>query len=93
MSAPTDAQLVVALDVDERERLNEWAAEVDVAVGELARRLILRYVHPARSHDAIDDRIGQTLLARAAQTGHIPPDAPDNLRQAMRDLGLTNDET
>jgi len=88
MSAPTDAQLVVALDVDERERLNEWAAEVGVPVGELARRLILRYLQPPRSRDDVDERIGQTLLARAGAMGHVPADAPDRLRQAIRDLGL-----
>lgn len=93
MTRPTGAQLLVDFDVDERERLNEWAAEVDVGVDELVRRLVLRYVNPPRSRDAIDDRIGQTLLARAAQTGHIPDDASEKLQQAMRDLGLADEGT
>ena len=93
MSAPADAQLVVALDVEERERLNEWAAQVDIPVGELARRLILRYLQPPTSRDDVDERIGQTLLARASAMGHVPADATDKLRQAIRDLGLADEET
>ena len=65
MSAPID-NLLVAFDIDERERLNEWAAEVGIPAGQLVRRLVLRYVNPLRTRDAIDDRIGHTLLARAA---------------------------
>lgn len=92
MSAPVDAPLLVALDVDERERLNEWATEVDVPAGELARRLILRYLQPPRERDDIDERIGQTLLARAGAMGHVPPDAAAKLREAMRDLGLADED-
>lgn len=69
------------------------AAQVGVGVDELVRRLVLRYLKPPRTRDAIDDRIGQTLLARAAQTGHVAPDVSDKLRQAVRDLGLREQNT
>jgi hypothetical protein len=71
--------------------LNEWAAEVGIPVAELARRLILRYLAPPRCRDDVDDRIGQTLMARASAMGHVPADAAARVSQAMRDLGL-NDE-
>ena len=82
MSAASDAQLLVPFEVDERERLNEWAAEIGIPVAELVRRLVLRYLDPPRARDAIDNRIGQTLLARATQMGHLPTDA---LRKALRE--------
>lgn len=88
---PVD-QLVVSLGIDERERLNEWAAEVGIPVAELARRLILRYLAPPRDRDDVDERIGQTLLARAGAMGHVPADAPDKLRRAIRDLGLADED-
>ena len=85
-------QLAVPLGVDERELLNEWAAEVGIPMAELARRLILRYLSPPRVRDDVDERIGQTLLARAGALGHIPADAPAKVRQAIRDLGLNDRE-
>ena len=92
-SDPTRAQpgdhdaLAIPLTVDERERLNEWAAEIDVPVGELARRLILRYLTPLPAErDLVDERIGQTLLARAGAMGHVPADAAAQLRRAIADL-------
>lgn len=92
MTAEPEDQLVVPLGVDERERLNEWAVEIGVPVAELARRLILRYLQPPRDRDDVDQRIGQTLLARAGAMGHVPPDASDKLRQAIRDLGLADED-
>lgn len=84
---PTDHDvLAVPLTVDERERLNEWAAEVDVSAAELARRLILRYLAPPADRDAVEERIGQTLLARAGAMGHIPADAAAQVRRAIADL-------
>lgn len=88
---PVD-QLRVALGVDERERLNEWAAEVGIPVAELARRLILRYLAAPRDRDDVDERIGQTLLARAGAMGHVAPDASDKIRQAIGDLGLADED-
>lgn len=72
-------ELAVALTLDERERLNEWAAEVGISAGELARRLILRYLQPPRDRDAVDERIGQTLMARAGAMGHIPDNASEQI--------------
>jgi hypothetical protein len=86
-----DNQLVVPLSVEERELLNELAAEVGVPVAELARRLLLRYLAPP-DRDDVDERIGQTLLARAGALGHIPADASAKVRQAIRDLGLNREE-
>ena len=92
MTAEPEGQLVVPLGVDERERLNEWAAEIGVPVAELVRRLILRYLQPPRDRDDVDQRIGQTLLARAGAMGHVPLDASDKLRHAIRDLGLADED-
>ena len=66
MSTPSNGDPAVPLSIDERELLNEWAAEIDAGVEELARRLILRYLHvfPVAERDELDERIGRTLLAR-----------------------------
>lgn len=94
MSGLAKGDLTVSLSVDERERLNEWAAEVQASVDELARRLVLRYLYPVPvcGRDELDERIGLTLLARAGQTGQIPADAIEKLRKAVGeakgDLGL-----
>ena len=86
--------LAIALSVDERERLNEWAAEIDVPVAELARRLILRYLTPLPAErDLVDERIGQTLLARAGAMGHVPADAAEQLRRAIADLQRDDENT
>ena len=78
--------LVVPLTLDERERLNDWAAEVGIPAAELARRLILRYLQPPRGRDAVDERIGQTLMARAGAMGHIPDDASEQISQIITEL-------
>ena len=79
--------LVVPLRVDERERFNEWAAEVGVPAAELARRLLLRYLTPApQVRDAVDERIGETLLARAGAMSHIPAHAAAQVRRVIDDL-------
>ena len=85
MSAQPDGNLTVPLSIADRELLNEWAAQIDTSVEELARRLILRYVHaiPVREPDELDERIGRTLLARASTRGDIPPDAQQKLRDAI----------
>ena len=85
MSAQPDGNLIVPLSIADRELLNEWAAQIDTSVEELARRLILRYVHaiPVRAPDELDERIGRTLLARASTRGDIPPDAQQKLRDAI----------
>lgn len=85
MSAQADGNLTVPLSIADRELLNEWAAQVETNVEELARRLILRYVHaiPVRARDELDERIGRTLLARANARSEIPPDAQDKLREAI----------
>jgi integrase len=73
-------ELSVPLSLSDHEALIEWAAEVGVPVEELAARLITRYLRPPTAsriarRDAIDDRIGKTLLARAARQGNVPTDA------------------
>lgn len=94
MSAQPDGNLTVPLSIADRELLNEWAAQIETNVEELARRLILRYIHviPVRGRDELDERIGRTLLARANARGDIPPDAQQKLREAIaqqkRNMGL-----
>ena len=78
--------LALALTLDERERLNEWAAEVGIPAAELARRLILRYLQPPRERDAVDERIGQTLMARAGAMGHIADDASGQIGEIIAAL-------
>lgn len=86
-SQPRDPDgLVLPLTIVERERFNEWAAEVGIPAGELARRLILRYLEPPRERDAVDERIGRTLMARAGAMGHIPADAPEQVSQIVAEL-------
>ena len=94
MSAQPHGDLTVPLSIADRELLNEWAAQIGTNVEELARRLILRYVHviPLRARDELDERIGRTLLARANASSVIPPDAQHKLREAIaehkRNMGL-----
>lgn len=78
--------LLLPLTIVERERLNEWAAEVGVPAAELARRLILRYLEPPRERDAVDERIGRTLMVRAGALGHIPADASEQVGKLIADL-------
>jgi hypothetical protein len=84
--------LAVALTIDERERLNEWATEVGISAAELARRLILRYLQPPRDRDAVDERIGQTLMARAGAMGHIPDDASEQIGEIIAALKRADSE-
>jgi len=86
-SQPRDLYgLVLPLTIVEREQLNERAAEVSIPAAELARRLILRYLEPPRERDAVDERIGRTLMARAGATGHIPADASEQVSQIVAEL-------
>ena len=65
--------LVIPLTVDERERLNEWAAEIDVPVTELARRLILRYLAPLPAErDLVDERSGRPCSPARARWATSP---------------------
>ena len=89
MSTPPTGDLSVPLSIAERELLNEWAAEIDASVEELARRLVLRYLHafPVRERDDLDDRIGRTLLARAGVTAEQLEEIRKSAGDAKRELG------
>ena len=89
MSTPPNGDLSVPLSIAERELLNEWAAEIDASVEELARRLVLRYLHvfPVRERDDLDDRIGRTLLARAGVTAEQWEEIRKSAGDAKPELG------
>ena len=86
---PFNGDLTVTLSIDERELLNEWAAEIDASVDELARRLILHYLHvfPVTPRDELDDGIGLTLLARAGVTAEQMDEIRKAAEDATRELG------
>ena len=81
--------LRVPVDLATREALTEWAAEVGIGVEDLALRLLARYLRsPAAERDPVDDLIGETLLARMGDQGHISTDVVARFREAAQELLL-----
>jgi hypothetical protein len=82
-------QLRIPVDLAAYEALLEWAAEVGIPIEELALRLLDRYLRPPHAErDPVDDRIGESLLARMGGQGHVSNDAVARLREAAQDLLL-----
>ncbi len=55
-------------------------------------RLILRYLQPPRERDIVDERIGQTLMARAGAMGHIADDASEQIGEIIAALKRADSE-
>jgi hypothetical protein len=81
---PRAITLTITLPVATHEAMAKWAADVGIPVAELVARLATRYVRsPAATHDAVDDRIGATLLQRAVPEADLP-DGVQRLADALR---------